>query len=208
MRKELMLLVLGMLLTMQPVMAVVINETCLNDTHVREYATWNETINGVTDTYEYISIMECSQNCSNNHCVGTSTESSLTPVVASAFAALVFIYLGLNLRLDLGITDPQMRRFSTTGVKLIFFLFGVSLLLLTVSLAYNMSITSRESSNTIDLMETLTTRTALMFYLLVFFIMLLFFVSVMLWWPRLVQRQGREMDRTERVVNGKSRYRR
>jgi len=162
--------------------AVMVNETCLNDTHL--YVTFEYTldVNGAETTYIYNQTHQCTNNCTNNKCVGTAYAVDMTSVWLVYGVGVSLLVLGTALGVPfgklVGKEDISPGWDTTTMVRYVFFFVGFLLVYLSLSMASRISSIYGGDANVIGAANTavMVMQITLVLFLFVFFIELIFFV--------------------------------
>ena len=160
-----------------------LEEKCINDTHIRHYQNVTETVDGVVIESLYESIIECTNNCSNNKCLGTNPYGDMAQTYMVYGVGVVLLIIGTVLGLPLGNTKEDMTKGnllrSDLAIKYIFFFVGFGFLYLSLAMARGYGITYGGSQNLTSASST-ATLVLMITFVLFLFLFILEFVSALL----------------------------
>lgn len=162
--------------------AVMVNETCLNDTHLYVTFEYALDIGGSSTVYKYDQTHHCTNNCTNNKCVGTTYAVDMTSVWLVYGVGVSLLIMGTALGVPfgklVGKEDISTGWDTTTVVRYVFFFVGFLFVYLSLSMTSRISSIYGGDANIVRAANTavMVMRTTLLLFFFVFFVELIFYI--------------------------------
>jgi len=164
-----------------PAHAVMVKESCMNDTHLLISYNYSLVTDGTSSDIGYEQIFNCTNNCTNNKCNATEHEvDTMAMWLVYASGAMLFILgviMGVPYGKLVGKEDIRPGWDTTTVVRYIFFFVGFLLVYLSLAMASRLSSVYGGDANITGAADTavMVMQLTLVLFLFVFFIELIFY---------------------------------
>jgi len=166
-----------------PVEAILVNETCLNSSHLYVSFEYILDVDGTSTTYKFNQTHECTNNCTDNRCDAMDASVDMSSMWVTFGAGLMFLVLGTALGVPFGkmVGKEDIRSgWDTTMMgRYIFFFIGFYLVYLSFGMSRRVSaiyggdenITSAASTATMVMRITMSLFLIMMFVETVFYVL-------------------------------------
>jgi len=181
--KKLFAVILATLLLMPTAaQGIMVNETCLNQSHLLVTFEYSLDVDDTVTVYKYSQIHECTNNCTDNKCDAMDASVDMNAMWITFGAGLLFLVLGAAMGIPFGkiVGKEEITAGwdTTIMVRYIFFFIGFYLVYLSFGMARRVSAIYGGDENITGAASTATMvmRLTMTLFLLVMFVETLFYI--------------------------------
>lgn len=180
--KKTIALIVALMVVPVAAQAILVNETCLDNVSIRIHYNYTECVADACTSQNFTQIQECSNNCTNDRCIGIDKEGDVAGMWITYATGSLFLILGTALGIPYGKfvkkEDMTFDWDTTMVIRYVFFFIGFYLMYLSLGMATRISSFYSGDTNIVGALSTSTTVITLtmLVFLFIFVLETLFFI--------------------------------